>query len=324
MDTDSRILLAFVRSGDRFVSGSAVARELGLSRVSVHNHLEALREQGFSFEAIRNRGYRLVAEPEAFHPAFFRALLADTPCPFLEAIHPFDEVGSTNDIAATFLADGKTAPLMVIAAAQSRGRGRRGRVWHSPRNRNLYLSLGLRPRLPPTRLQTVTLSLGLAVCRFLRDQFGLPVLLKWPNDLMLHDRKIAGMLTEARVDAELTRDLVFGIGLNANTQESDFPPELRGLASSLAQNLGRSLVLTRLAHSLVTALAEALASFLEYGPDPELPGQWNEFDYLQGRRIHSDAAEGLAQGISSNGSLRVRRDDGSLALLHSGEVTLNP
>ncbi|MFO7725624.1 MAG: biotin--[acetyl-CoA-carboxylase] ligase [Oceanipulchritudo sp.] len=323
MQTDAKILLPFLRSGEAFVSGTAIAHRLGLSRVSVHNRLENLRQEGFQFDAIRNRGYRLSAEPLTFHPALFEALLQHEPCPFIRHVFPFDAVGSTNDIAAEKLSEETEAPFIVVANSQSAGRGRRGRFWHSPHAHNLYLSLGLRPRLPPARLQTITLWLGLSLCRFIRNTHGLPVMLKWPNDLLLHGRKIAGMLTEARVDAELTRDLVFGLGLNVNAGETDFPSELAPVAGSLALNLGYPLPLTRLAHGLVACLAEAVQVFLDDArPPPELADLWPEFDYLRGQRVHTGAVEGIASGITGNGSLRVLRDDGSTALLHSGEVSL--
>jgi len=323
VQTDAQILLPFLRSGESFLSGTAIARELGLSRVSVHNHLENLRREGFRFDAIRNRGYRLAAEPLTFHPAFFEALLEREPCPYIRRVFPFDTVSSTNDVAAEKLSAETETPFVVVANSQSAGRGRRGRIWHSPHARNLYLSLGLRPRLPPARLQTITLWLGLSLCRFIRNHCGLPVMLKWPNDLFLHDRKIAGMLTEARVDAELTRDLVFGLGLNVNAGEADFPAELASVAGSLALNLGHPLPLTRLAHGLVVCLAEAVEVFLDEGAAPPgLADLWPEFDYLRGQRVRTEALEGIASGINSNGSLRVLRDDGSTAFLHSGEVSL--
>jgi biotin-(acetyl-CoA carboxylase) ligase len=111
------------------------------------------------------------------------------------------------------------------------------------------------------------------MCRFLRDAHGLPVLVKWPNDLMLHGRKIAGMLTEARVDSEATRDLVFGMGLNVNSSESDFPPELTSVASSLSLNIGHALNLSRLAHSVILHLAEAIQDFL----DGQFPMSWRVY-----------------------------------------------
>ncbi|MGC9450101.1 MAG: biotin--[acetyl-CoA-carboxylase] ligase [Oceanipulchritudo sp.] len=324
MNLNARVLEAFLRAEGQFVSGSGIGRDLGLSRVSIHNHLEELRRSGFVFSAIRNKGYRMESEPDSFHPDLYEALLARQPCPFYQSHLYLQQTESTNTVAEKELSGGRETPFLVLAETQTAGRGRRGRSWHSPPHRNLYLSVALRPALPPSRLQTITLWLGLRLCQFLRDTFALPVLVKWPNDLMLHDRKIAGMLTEARVDSEQTRDLVFGLGLNVNAQEGDFPPELADTAASLRQNLGHPLSLTRLAHSLAAHIARAIQDFLDNQFAPELAAGWPEFDYLRGQAVHAGGEiSGRVLGITSNGSLRLERADGSTAILHSGEVALD-
>lgn len=322
MHTQTQILQFFINSRGQFVSGTDIGEQLGLSRVSVHNHLEALKNDGFVFSAIRNKGYRMEKEPDYFHPFLFDALMHSEPCPFYRTYQAHREVGSTNSVAELELAKGTAGPFFVVASEQTEGRGRRGRVWHSPLNKNLYLSIGLRPEMPPARLQTITLWLGLRLCRFLRDRYALPVLIKWPNDLMLHDRKIAGMLTEARVDSETTRDLVFGLGLNVNSLAEDFPQELADIASSLSINLRKALNLTRLAHSIVHLLATAITDYLDDQFGEELAAQWPEYDYLRGHNVRAGDFQGRAMGISANGSLRLERQDGSHILLHSGEVSI--
>jgi BirA family biotin operon repressor/biotin-[acetyl-CoA-carboxylase] ligase len=322
MHLDARVLHFFLTAKGQFISGSSIGEALGLSRVSVHNHLEALRKSGFEFSAIRNRGYRLEREPEQFHPQLFEALLEEMPCPFFKSHIALGEADSTNNVAEIELSKGRETPFLVLADTQTSGRGRRGRTWHSPRHKNLYLSVALRPSLPPARLQTITLWLGLRLCAFLRDRLALPVLIKWPNDLMLHDRKIAGMLTEARVDSEQTRDLVFGLGLNVNSASEDFPPEIRDIASSLSLNLGKPQNLTRMAHATCLVVAEAMRDYLDGQFADELSSAWPEFDYLRGRMVQAGELAGQAMGITSNGSLRLQRPDGSSVILHSGEVSL--
>ncbi len=322
MSPTARILLAFLQTGGQFISGAALGRRLGVSRVSVHHHLEALKAGGFVFSAIRNRGYRLEHEPDAVHPALLEALLAEQPIPFFAGGLCLGATDSTNSVAEAELAKGRPAPFYVIADTQSAGRGRRGRSWHSPPRSNLYLSVGLRPNLPPARLQSITVWLGLRLCRFLRDTFALPVQVKWPNDLFLHGRKVAGMLTEARVDAEATRDLVFGLGLNVNCTEADFPPELAGIAGSIGPHLGRPVNLSRLAHGILGALAAAIPVFLDGHHAEELVALWPQFDYLRGRTVSNGMLEGRVLGINPSGALRLERPDGSIALLHSGEVSL--
>ncbi len=322
MKIQAQVLQHFIHAQGQFISGTEIGEKLGLSRVSIHNHLEILKKDGFEFSAIRNKGYRLEKEPEAFHPALFETLMELDPCPFFKSYKAVEEVGSTNSVAELELAKGTEAPFFIVANEQTQGRGRRGRVWHSPLKKNLYLSVGLRPAMPPAKLQTITLWMGLRLCIFLREEYSLPVLIKWPNDLILHDRKIAGMLTEARVDSEFTRDLVFGLGLNVNCHREDFPGELSDIASSLAMNLNRNLNLSRLAHGIIQVLATAIADYLDDQYRDELADQWPEFDYLRGEDVRAGDIQGKVLGISANGSLRLQRPDGSSILLHSGEVSL--
>ena len=248
--------------------------------------------------------------------------MEEDPCPYFESYLTVPEVDSTNNLAELELSKGRTAPFFIVADQQTEGRGRRGRIWHSPEKTNLYLSIALRPTLSPARLQTITLWLGLRICQFLRDAYALPVLIKWPNDLMLHDRKIAGMLTEARVDAEQVRDLVFGLGINVNAREKDFPEELATVASSLAMNTGKSLNLSRVAHKLIHHLASAVQEFEDDQYVEELTSLWPEFDYLRGENVRAGEIAGRVLGINKTGSLRLERPDGSTLLLNSGEVSI--
>lgn len=323
MDLDIKVLQVFLNAKGQFVSGASIGDMLGLSRVSIHNHLDALKKAGFDFSAIRNKGYRLEKEPGCFHPALFGALIAEAPIPYFDSYLTLEETPSTNNLADTELSSGRQDPFFVVADCQTSGRGRRGRTWFSPKGKNLYLSIGLRPTMSPARLQTITLWLGLRLCQYLRDNYALPVMVKWPNDLMLHDRKIAGMLTEARVDAEQTRDLVFGLGLNVNSSSEDFPEELQSIASSLRIESGKAQNISRLAHGIVQHLANALGDYMDSNYSGELASLWPEVDYLRGQNIQTDTVAGKALGINSSGSLRVEREDGSTALLHSGEVTLS-
>ena len=322
MSTQVQVLQFFTHAKGQFVSGTDIGDKLGLSRVSIHNHLEALKKDGFEFSAIRNRGYRLEKEPDYFHPGLFAALMEIDPCPFFKSYQAYEEVGSTNSLAELELARGTPGPFFIIANEQTEGRGRRGRTWHSPMRKNLYLSIGLRPEMPPAKLQTITLWMGLRLCKFLREKYALPVLIKWPNDLILHDRKVAGMLTEARVDSEFTRDLVFGLGLNVNADKDDFPNELADVATSLCMNLQREVNLTRLAQSIVTVLSSAITDYLDGQFAGELADEWPEYDYLRGQDVHAADIQGRVIGISANGSLRLERPDGSHLLLHSGEVSI--
>ncbi len=222
-----------------WVSGAALAERLGVSRVSVWQHMKKLRAQGFVFEAQRARGYRLAAPPPGLHAGLIELQLKVRPRGF--SLLVLDEIDSTNDEAARQLGAGRPAPFAVLARRQTRGRGRFGRAWHSGDSGNLYASFAFRPRVAPDRMQTFTLWMGVNLCELVANFTGLTPGLKWPNDIVFDGRKAGGMLTEARVDADQIRDLVFGLGLNVNGSSAGWPGDLPKRAAALADLTGAPL-----------------------------------------------------------------------------------
>ncbi len=307
-----------------FVSGSALAEKLGVSRVAVWQHMKKLRSQGFAFEAVRAKGYRLSQTPASLNGTFIEALLSGpaSKCPVLL----LEEVDSTNDEAARQLAAGRESPFVVIARQQTRGRGRFGRSWQSNRTGNLYASFGFRPRLSPERMQTFTLWMGVSVCALVAEFSKSTPGLKWPNDLLFEGKKAGGMLTEARVDSDSIRDLVFGIGLNVNVSSESLSGELVHHATSLSENAAGPLDLNRFTAALITRVLLAYDSIAKDAHRDRFSELWVKFDLLRGRQITilqgSHRFVGTASGIDDEGALLLREKSGKLRSFRAGEVTL--
>ncbi|MGA3007222.1 MAG: biotin--[acetyl-CoA-carboxylase] ligase [Opitutaceae bacterium] len=307
-----------------FVSGSALAKKLGMSRVGIWSHMEKLRTQGFAFKAVRSRGYRLARSPATLNLALIEAHLRRRARGFALAV--FDEIDSTNDEAERQLASGRPAPFAVLARRQTRGRGRFGRSWHSEANGNFYASFAFRPRLEPARMQTFTLWMGVNICELVANFCHLAPGLKWPNDLVFAGRKAGGMLTEARVDADQIRDLVFGLGLNVNASRDAWPRPLAATATSLAEQTGAPLDLNRFAAALIGRVLLAYTGFVEGDHEPLFADLWSRYDVLRGQPIVLVQGEkkipGTAAGIDGEGSLLLRADTGKMLRFRAGEVTL--
>ncbi len=321
-EIEAALLREFLAAGDGCVSGAALAKVVGLSRVAVWGHLHRLEAEGFGFEAIHSRGYRLTARPAVPSAALIRALWPEAP-PVLY----LESVDSTNEEAGRQLTAGHAAPFVVLAAAQTRGRGRFGRIWHSPAAAgNLYLSFGFRPELPPERMHLFTLWMGLNLCDLLATETGTTPQLKWPNDLYFGERKVGGMLTEARIDADTTRELVFGLGLNVATPDSAWPREIAPRATTLAREAGRALDLNEIAAAIIGRVQSAYAHFTKRPPLDEIADLWRRHDLLAGRRITvvhgNEHHTGTARGIDNEGSLLLRTDAGRTLRFRAGEVTL--
>jgi len=322
--SDAEILAAFLAAGDQFVSGTSIAEETGLSRVAIKGRLDRLREQGFVFEAIRNKGYRLETIPGYLHPSLLAAHLIHTASPV--TIHYFEETDSTNTQASRLLAEGEETPFMVIAGRQTAGRGRRGREWYSADAGNIYLSMALRPRQSPAKMQTFTLWMGLATCLAIKDLCGVDLQVKWPNDLHWHGKKIAGMLTEARSDSEMLLDLVFGIGLNINGVTDEFPPEVRAIASSLREAAGEPFEINEAAAAIMTRLLAAAEDYLSGAYREIFDNEWEGCDALVGNRVTIQQTDGEVSGdyagIDPGGRVLIRLDDGETKAFSAGDVTI--
>lgn len=323
--TEVTILRELLASDNGYVSGNKLAKQLGLSRVAVWMQLQKLTKQGFAFEAARSRGYRLVQFPPQLHHALIQAHLAGrAKTPNLITL---ERVDSTNTEAERHLAAGSRTPLVILAREQTQGRGRRGRIWHSPPSGNLYSTFVFRPKLEPARLQDFTLWMGLNVCELIANFCSIEPGLKWPNDVLFKGRKVGGMLTEARIDAEEVHDLVFGLGLNLNGRAADLPKELQKSATSLADAAGAPLDVNRFAAALIGRVLTACNRFVEDDYRDKFAELWARFDVLRGQPVTvtqgDRAIAGTATGIDAEGSLIVRTAAGRTERFRAGEVTLS-
>jgi BirA family transcriptional regulator, biotin operon repressor / biotin---[acetyl-CoA-carboxylase] ligase len=233
-------------------------------------------------------------------------------------------LASTNDRAASRAREGAPEGLVVAADVQSAGRGRLGRVWHSPAGENLYVSLLLRPARAAAEIPPLTLLAGAAVARALAG-LGFRPRLKWPNDVQLVEggvaRKVAGLLTEMASEGGRVGHVVVGLGLNVNT--SVFPPELSERATSLRRSAGRPLERARVLAAVLAAFEPLYDAFRSDGP-AAAAASWQEYAAL-GERCRVSAPgeplEGIALGIDPDGALRLRDDAGRVHRVLSGEIT---
>jgi BirA family transcriptional regulator, biotin operon repressor / biotin---[acetyl-CoA-carboxylase] ligase len=323
-DPEVIILRALLEAGQEYVSGATLAEQLGISRVAVWQHAEKLREQGFEFEAVRSRGYRLRTRPTQLNAALLAAQLPERHRSVGLAV--LDTVDSTNDEAARRLSAGAGTPFVVISREQTRGRGRLGRTWHSKPNGNLYVSFAFRPLLRPERMPTITLWIGTNLCDLIASYCRLSPRLKWPNDLLLDGRKAGGILTEARIDADQIRDLVVGLGLNLQPPNGGWPDDLKSRAVSLSEATGAPVDVNRLAAALIGRVLAAYELFHRDEHQAEFTRMWARFDALRDRPVTlmqgNERISGIATGIEPDGTLVLRRPDGRIERFRAGEVTV--
>ncbi len=235
------------------------------------------------------------------------------------------EVGSTNDVALEAARGGAAEGLTVLADRQTAGRGRRGRRWASPPGVGVYLSVLLRPGLPPRKAPLLGLAAGLAVAEAVEDLAGMSPELKWPNDVLLGGKKLAGVLPELATEGDSVSHVVVGVGLNLNHRAGDFPDEVRGTATSLRLESGRAWERGRAAAAILNALDGWYQRFLDSAFEKILEAYHRRSATL-GRPvsvlIEQAGWQGEAVGLDPEGALLVRDGAGALRRVVAGEVSV--
>jgi BirA family transcriptional regulator, biotin operon repressor / biotin---[acetyl-CoA-carboxylase] ligase len=320
---DGQILERLRAQGGQFVSGTELAELLGVSRAAVGKRVSSLRQRGLEIEAVPNRGYRLLGDgPGALQPEAVTPLLTTA---WLGRLYLFfDELDSTNDEAIRMAAEGAPHGTVVVADRQRAGRGRLRRSWFSPPGENLYLSMILRPQLPPSATPPLSLATAVGVAEGVRGYVGCPPTVKWPNDLLYGGKKFCGVLIEMSAAREVLKHVVVGVGIDVNCQ--DFPAELEQLATSLRRERGEPVSRAAVLASVLNSLEPWFDRLVEQGPAPVIEA-WAGFAPWIGRRVAVSAAdgktvEGVALGLDAAGALQLRTAAGEERTVISGDVKL--
>jgi BirA family biotin operon repressor/biotin-[acetyl-CoA-carboxylase] ligase len=324
MTVDARILTALREAGEGAVSNTQLVQRLGLSRSSIWERIEALRGLGYEIESSPHDGYRLRNGPDRLVVDDLLSRLGRTEV-IGRDIQVFHETTSTSDVVEKLARDGAQEGVVVFAETQSKGRGRLGRKWVSPAGRGLWFSVLLRPNMPPQEATRITIAAATALGRAIRAEAGLSAQVKWPNDLLISGKKIAGSLTELSAELDHVRHVILGIGLNVNMSSSDFPPELRQTATSLRIESGQPVHRAKLAAAILRELDRDYAR-IRAGQFEAVADEWERLCSTLGRHIHIRAGERLVEGraeaLDSDGALLLRTEHGHLERIVGGDVTV--
>ena len=302
-----------------WISGQELAASLGISRAAVWKAVASLRAEGYEIEASK-RGYRLSALPDLLTEDLIREGLRTELLG--RRIIAAEALPSTNAEAKRFAASEEGT--VVIAEVQTAGRGRMERSWHSPQG-GVWMSVILKPQIPPAQAFRVNIAAAVAVARALEGLYGLEVKIKWPNDLMVGGRKVSGILTEVGADMDRREYAVVGIGINANLDPAALPEGWR--ATSISTELGRKVLRAELVQRVLEEV-EGACEEMEASTDLLLE-EWSIRSATLGRRVRIVTRvcefEGLAEALQADGSLAVRRDGGLLERVIAGDcVHLRP
>lgn len=316
-------ILEILRQANGPVSGPEIARRVSISRAAVWKHVHRLIDRGYGISHDKAGGYRLEGSPDRLLPTEISPLLATHRIG--RVIHHFESIDSTNRRAMELAREGAAEGEVVIAEAQTRGRGRLGRSFFSPPGVSFYASIILRPPIPPAVAPQVTLVAGLAVALAVERASGRRPGLKWPNDVMLGSLKVAGILTEMESEADRVLHVICGPGVNLNVPATAFPPELGGIATSILAATGQRVDRRAFAADFFGQLERVYDEFLK-GGFAVLRKRWESYSVLNGRRVAvagtGEHAEGQVIGLDDDGALRLRTRAGEVSRVISGDVTV--
>ena len=303
------------------ISGARIARETGMSRTTVWRWVEQLRKLGVQVKGQRSSGYFLEKVPDILTPDILRKRLKSSL--FGKRVFHFFQTDSTNRVAMELGYAGEPEGTVVMAEAQTAGRGRSGRSWHSERGTGLYFTVLLRPRLSPAQAPLLTMLAGVSAQAAIQAQTGLLPELKWPNDLLLNGKKIGGILTEMHAEPSAVRFVIVGIGINVNQEK--FPAELSVIATSLRKESGRMSYRLELLARLLAQFENDYNRFLREGSGFVVERFQSVSGFAQGRRVRVETGAesylGTTAGLSAEGLLLVARDNGPLMTVIAGDVT---
>ena len=321
MTSREQIIRLFRQRPGAFISGQEISSTLQISRAAVWKQVNQLRELGFEIEAQRARGYRLIEAPDLLLASDIQADLGTALVG--REVRCEQEIASTNQQMLQLAADGAPEGLVLIAEAQSSGRGRMGRRWESPAGVNLYCSILLKPQIAPQQAPQLTFLSAVATAETLRDLCGLDARVKWPNDILVGGCKIAGLLNELSAETEQIHALVLGIGLNINMSAEQFPTELRYPATSVLIEKGAPQPRLPLARHLLQRIDALYAEFLAEGFAP-LRRRWETLFDLLDRQVEVDLGQqqlsGVVVGLEPDGALRLSLPDGRIERILAGDV----
>lgn len=314
------ILKILWETGD-YVSGQEICEKLGVSRTAVWKVIRQLQEEGYQVDAARSRGYRIIDGPDVMTAEEVESLL-DTEWAGKPVVY-YPETDSTN-IRIRHLGDeGAPHGTLAVSDRQTAGRGRRGRTWESPGGSCIYMSILLRPDLAPEKAPMLTLVMACGVAEGIMDCADVKVQIKWPNDIIVSGKKLAGILTEMSTQVDYINHVTVGVGINVNVQ--NFPEEIQ-TATSLLSETGTQTKRAPVIAAVMKHFEENYKIFMQTEDMSGLMEKYSSLLVNQGREVlilEKDAEyKAYAEGINQKGELVVRREDGTVENICAGEVSV--
>lgn len=324
MGTKDQLLSYLKENRGSWISGEMLSNEMNVSRAAIWKHIRKLKEEGYVIASSSKKGYLLSKDSDLLLPNEIREGLSTRVFGKRDILH-LKEVDSTNTRAKDLAEGGAQEGTVVIAESQTAGRGRIGRSWFSSPGNGILATLILRPAMSPIGAPRMTLMTAVAVAEALLSLVNLEIKIKWPNDILVKRKKLAGILTEITTEMDAVNYIVVGLGLNVNTPLEEFPEELRNTATSIFIETGEKFSRIR----LFRAYLERFEKYYDMFKKNEFSAiirRWRQLSGIVGQKIMVDVLGQSHMGevvdIDDDGVLILKDEQGGLRRIFSGDVTL--
>ena len=315
-----KIIEAILDSKDDFISGEELSKNLGVSRAAIWKHMKAIKEEGYNIESVNRKGYRLIEDPKDLltHQSISHKL--ETKIMGNNIVH-FETIDSTNDYAKK-VASQVSEGTVIISEEQTKGKGRMGRQWNSKSKEGIWMSIILKPKMIPQNAPFITLIAGASIAKALND-LGVETTIKWPNDIIINNKKIAGILTELSAEIERINYIVLGIGINVKTME--FSQEISEIATSLYKE-GHKISRVDIVRNILEKFEKLYLKYINEGSKEETLNRCRDYSAIIGKDVYLIKGEEkeLVRCLDMNqeGNLVVRTKDNIIKEIMSGEVSI--
>jgi len=319
---EEELLALLQRNQDTFLSTREISQTLDVHPYVVYQAIKELRRWDFKISSEKGKGYRLLETPDFLLPGEIKRNLKTKILG--KNILSYRTLGSTNQLGFRLAESGAGEGTLIVADEQTKGRGRMGKSWYSPPRLGLWISLILRPDIPPFKAPGLSICAGLSLAQAIGDLTGMDAKIKWPNDCLINGRKVGGILLELSAELDRINFVIAGIGANVNHLPKDFPKKLSSVATSIRAEWGKEVPRIKLLSSFLQRFESIYLDFKKNGLAPQRR-LIKKLSSLLGKKVTvrfgKEKIEGVAEDIDDNGSLVIRTRKGKRTM-RAGEVTV--
>lgn len=319
--TRNQLIELLAANEKHYISGQALSEKLHISRSAVWKHMNELKKDGYSIEGVPNKGYKIIDYPEKITANTLKWGLATK---WLGKTMVHKRITVSTQLIAHELARANDAHgTVVIADEQSGGKGRMDRAWHSSKHKGIWMSLILKPPIPPYLAPQLTLVAATVLADVISRLTSLRAQIKWPNDILINGKKVAGILTEMQAEQDQIQYVVMGMGINVLQDKQDFPDQLHTQATSLKIESNDKWDLKTFIHAILETFEDVYMSYMDNG-FATIKRSWESYGFKIGERIviHTlkDQWQAIFYGIAEDGALLIKNNEGQIQKLYSGEI----